>query len=190
MKNRTPLFSAAVLVLATMSAAHASDGTINFTGSVVASTCKISNKDGSNLTIPLPQVATSQLAAAGSTAGRTPFAMSLSGCTSPVDKDGKPVAGVPAKVAVVFEPGPNVNLTTGRLKPTGTDAAANVEVGIQSDSYSDIKIGASGADQGSQAVAIGTDGNATLQYFAQYYATGASTAGSVNTSVTYSVVYP
>ncbi|WP_232439650.1 fimbrial protein [Burkholderia ubonensis] len=169
--------------------AHASDGTINFTGSVVASTCKI-NGGTNDLTVTLPKAATNQLASAGQTVGRTPFTLSLSGCTSPVDADGKPVQGVPANVSVVFEPGPNVNLATGRLKPAGANSAANVEVSIQSDGYKDIMIGAQSADQGSQTVAIDKTGNATLQYAAQYYATGQSTAGSVNTSVTYSVIYP
>nr|WP_256253464.1 fimbrial protein [Burkholderia ubonensis] len=189
MNKNAILLPAAVLVLTMATTAHASDGTINFTGSVVASTCKI-NGGTNDLTVTLPKAATNQLASAGQTAGRTPFTLSLSGCTPPVDAGGKPVPGVPANVSVVFEPGPNVNLATGRLKPAGANSAANVEVSIQSDGYKDIMIGAQSADQGSQTVAIDKTGNATLQYAAQYYATGQSTAGSVNTSVTYSVIYP
>ncbi|ARL38886.1 fimbrial protein [Burkholderia pseudomallei] len=189
MKDNITAFSAVVVMLATTGVAYASDGTITFTGSVVASTCKVNGGNG-DLTVALPQVATNQLANTGQTAGRTPFTLSLSGCTSPVDKDGNPIANVPTKVAVVFEPGPNVNLTTGRLKPTGSGAAANVEVGIQTDGYKDIMIGADAANQGTQVATIGKDGNATLQYAAQYYATGVSTAGPITTSVTYSVIYP
>ncbi|WP_334042412.1 fimbrial protein [Burkholderia ambifaria] len=189
MKNNITALSAVALMLATTGVAYASDGTITFTGAVVASTCKVNGGTG-DLAVALPHVATNQLTSTGQTAGRTPFTLSLSGCTSPVDAEGKPVANVPTKVAVVFEPGPNVNLTTGRLKPTGTGAAANIEVGIQTDGYKDIKIGADAASQGAQSATIGKDGNATLQYAAQYYATGASTAGPVTTSVTYSVIYP
>ncbi|KER74459.1 fimbrial protein [Burkholderia cepacia] len=194
MKKISLMMSAAGLALMTMNAAHASDGTINFTGSVVASTCQINN--GTNdLTVPLPKAATNQLSKAGATVGRTPFTLALSGCTTD-KKDGENTIPAPVKkVSVAFEPGPNVNLATGRLKPTGADAAGGVEIAILNDKYEPIKIGAESSTQGSQIVDIDTaeggTGGATLQFAAQYVATGGElSGGSANSFVTYSLVYP
>ncbi|WP_321959008.1 fimbrial protein [Burkholderia cenocepacia] len=176
--------------LLAMNAAHASDGTINFTGSVVASTCVI-NGGTNDLAVALPKIATNQLGKAGASAGRTPFTLSLTGCT--VD-----TATVPApvsKVSVAFEPGPNVNLGTGRLTPSGTNAASGVEIAILNDKYSPIKIGGATGSQGTQVVDIDTavngTGAATLQFAAEYVATGDPVSGgSADTFVTYSLVYP
>ncbi|KVD47577.1 fimbrial protein [Burkholderia sp. ABCPW 11] len=194
MKKIVLLMSVAGLASVAMNAAHASDGTINFTGAVVASTCKI-NGGTNDLTVPLPKVSTNQLSAAGATAGSTPFTLSLSGCTT--DKKDAANTVIPApvkKVSVAFEPGANVNLATGRLKPTGADAAGNVEIGILNDKYQPIKIGAESSTQGVQIVDIDTaeggTGTATLQFAAQYVATGEVTGGSANSFVTYSLTYP
>ncbi|MBR8366145.1 type 1 fimbrial protein [Burkholderia sp. AU19243] len=194
MKKLAMMMSAAGLAFVAMNAAHASDGTINFTGSVVASTCKI-NGGTNDLTVPLPKTATNQLAAAGATAGRTPFKLSLSGCTTDKTESGKTIPAPVKKVSVAFEPGPNVNLGTGRLKLTGTDAAKNVEIAILNDKYEPIKIGAESSAQGAQVVdidtAVGGTGTATLQFAAQYVATSDEVSGgSANSFVTYSLVYP
>ncbi|QGR86162.1 type 1 fimbrial protein [Burkholderia multivorans] len=189
------LTAAAGLAFVAMSAAHAGEGTITFQGSVVASTCKIN--DGNNdLTVQLPRVATNQFASVGATAGRTPFGLYLSGCTT--DKkgdDGETVVPAPVKkVSVAFEAGPNVNLGSGRLMLTGADAAQGVEIAILNDKYEPVRIGAVSALQGVQVVDIDTaldgTGSAMLQFAAQYVATGAVTGGSANSFVTYSLTYP
>ncbi|KFL49732.1 fimbrial protein [Burkholderia pyrrocinia] len=190
MKKITMLMSVAGLSFAAMNAALASDGKINFTGSVVASTCKI-NGGTNDLTVALPKASTNQLAKAGATAGRTPFSLSLTGCTTDTTDGGNTIPAPVNKVSVAFEPGPNVNLATGRLTLTGADAAKNVEIGILNDKFSPIKVGAESTSQGSQIVNIDTTaGTATLQYAAEYVATGAATGGSANSFVTYSLVYP
>ncbi|UEP23699.1 fimbrial protein [Burkholderia ambifaria] len=176
----------------------ASDGTINFTGSVVASTCEI-NAGAKDLTVPMPQAASNQLSTEGATAGRTPFTLSLSGCTTDSkDKDGNPIPAPVKKVSVAFEPGPNVNLATGRLKPTGVGTngvASGVEIGILNDKYEPIKIGAESSAQNVQTVNIDTaeggTGTATLQFAAQYVGTGAEVkGGKMDSYVTYSLMYP
>ncbi|MCA8037555.1 type 1 fimbrial protein [Burkholderia arboris] len=167
--------------LAAASAAHASDGTIQFTGSVIASTCKVSNGTGGDIPVALPKIGTNTLATAGKTAGRTPFTLVLEGCTSG--------GANPTKVGVVFESGSNVNQSTGRLTlDTDEGAASNVEISVLNDKQSPIRIGAMG-DQGGQLVAIAADGKATLNYFAEYYATAAATAGQANSKVQYSLTY-
>lgn len=194
MYKHSLFMSAAALAFVAMNA-HAAEGTITFTGSVVASTCKI-NGGANDLTVPLPRAATNQLATVGATAGRTPFTLALSGCTT--DKkgeDGETVIAAPVKkVSVAFEPGPNVDLGSGRLKITGADAATGVQIGILNDKYEPIKIGAESSTQGVQIAdidtAIGGAGTATLQFAAQYVATGPVTGGSANSFVTYSLTYP
>ncbi|MGH8779746.1 fimbrial protein [Paraburkholderia sp.] len=158
--------------------AAAADGTIAFNGNVTAQTCTI-NGNGSNardFTVTLPTVSSSSLAAAGQTAGRTPFGISLTACT--------PATG---NVHTYFEPGPTVNLQTGHLI-LKTGGATNVEIGLQNGDFSDIKAGAADASQNSKPVAI-TTGSATLNYYAQYVATGAATAGAANSTVMYTLSY-
>jgi len=176
---------AAAIGMMAGSAMAASDGTITVTGNVVGSTCKI-NGGVNDQTVPLPTVGTNTLSEAGKTAGRTPFSFSLTECATG--------DGAPTKVAVSFEPGPNVNLSTGRLVPTGVGSegvASNVEIGFLNDQYQPIKIGSIFGQQNSQSVKIdSTSGSATLQYAAEYTATGVTTAGKTDTSVQYSLVYP
>ena len=61
--------------------AMAYDGTITFTGKVVAQTCAV-NTDDKNLEVTLPTVATSSLTNNGATSGMTPFAIRLTGCAT------------------------------------------------------------------------------------------------------------
>src|SRR5256885_12657818 len=71
MKKIALLTSVAGLVMMTMNTAQAADGTINFTGEVVTTTCKVDTtvagaaKDG----VKLPNVANNQLATVGATVG-------------------------------------------------------------------------------------------------------------------------
>jgi len=194
MKNTTLMMSMFGLACAIATTAHASDGTINFTGAIVASTCKI-NGGTNDLTVALPKASTNQLTAVGATVGRTPFTLTLSGCATD-KKDGENAIPAPVKkVSVAFEPGPNVDLATGRLNLTGTDAASGVQIAILNDKYAPIKIGAESSAQGTQTVDIDTaeggTGTATLQFAAQYVATSATvTGGSANSFVTYSLIYP
>ncbi|MCU9952965.1 type 1 fimbrial protein [Burkholderia sp. BKH01] len=176
--------------LAATSAAHAADGRINFTGSVVASTCKI-NEGVNDLKVALPTASTNMLTGAGKTAGRTPFKLTLTGCTTDKEEGGTTIPAPVNKVAVAFEPGTTVNLATGRLMLTGDDSAKNVEISILNDKYEPIKVGAESSAQNSQVVNIDTTaGTATLQYSAEYYATGDVTGGTANSHVTYSLIYP
>ncbi|WP_241026131.1 type 1 fimbrial protein [Burkholderia sp. Tr-20390] len=181
-KNLISVMLASVSIVAA-SAAYASDGTITINGSVVSSTCKINGGQG-DVTVNLPKVATTALPAPGTVAGRTPFTLALTNCTTG--------NGNPTKVGVAFEAGANVDQATGRLTlDAGTEAApaaSNVEINVLNDRQQPIKVGFQG-DQGSQMVAIGGDGSATLNYFAEYYANGAVTAGAANSKVQYSLTY-
>jgi major type 1 subunit fimbrin (pilin) len=178
--NRSGMIAAAVAMVAALPmASHAADGTITFNGSITAQTCTI-NGNGSgaaNFTVTLPTVSVSSLTPGGAPAGRTPFNISLSGCT--------PNSG---NVHTYFEAGPTTDATTGNLV-LNAGGATNVEIGLLNGSdFSPIKAGFADASQNSQSVAI-TNGTATLPYYAEYVATGVPSAGAANSSVMYTLAY-
>ncbi|WP_027014977.1 fimbrial protein [Comamonas composti] len=156
----------------------AAGGMISFAGSVTGQTCTINgNGSGSkDFTVSLPTVLTTQLAAAGNTAGQMPFSIDLTDCM--------PSAG---KVHAFFEPGPTVSLASGRLMVSG--GAGNVEIGLLNSDRSVIRIGAQEAAQNAKPVAIDAKGRANLPFYAQYVATGRATSGTANSSVLYTLVY-
>lgn len=182
MRNKRFAFLAAIAAIALSSSAFASDGTITFTGQVTAQTCAISGNGGtSNFTVALPTVSAGSLGVAGSTAGRTPFTIALSGCT--------PNTGT---VHTFFEAGSTTDSASGRLNLTpaaaGSANASNVQIQLLNSDASGIAAGFADASQNSQTASI-SGGAATLNYSAQYYATGTATAGSANSRVTYTMAY-
>ena len=173
MKKIALLTSVAGLVMMAMNTAQAADGTINFTGEVVTTTCKVDTtvagaaKDG----VKLPNVASNQLATATSTA---------------------PVS----KVAVFFEAGPNVDLVTGMLNPAaasgagGPTVASGVQIAIVDPSNNErLKIGSAQSRFVDIDNKVGGNGRAIMRFASEYVATGPVTAGRTDTSVTYSLVY-
>ncbi|WP_158613588.1 fimbrial protein [Aquitalea sp. FJL05] len=161
-----------------ISQAHASDGTITFTGNIAATTCTISVAGGSSSgSISLPSISTKALAVASATAGTIPFSIALSGCT-----------GAATQAAIWFENDSNVN-AAGRLINTGT--ASNVDVALyNTSSSSHILIGQTSSTFGSSGMAFPiSSGNATLRYLAKYYASGVATAGTVTAIANYTVQY-
>ena len=107
--------------------AYSSDGTINFTGTIVASTCVI-NGGGTNATfsVVLPSVDASALSVAGKTATPTPFTFNLTNC---------PATG---PVHAQFEIGGNVDTNTGNLKNTGS--ATGVEISLLNSTFAAINV--------------------------------------------------
>lgn len=172
---------AALLAAVVSTPAAAADGTITFTGEILATTCNVNggdNTDGGSgsFAVNLPTLSTSSLGA-NEKAGYTVFSVSLTG---DVDcQDGKT-----ASMHYEVPQSPQINPTTGNLNNAGT--ATGVEVALLNDSGLPINIytgaGTSEADINGNA--------ATLTYTAYYQAgaTGAS-AGTVNTSVVYSMTY-
>ncbi|RXV67499.1 type 1 fimbrial protein [Burkholderia stabilis] len=166
--------------IAVSSNAHAVDGTVSFSGEVISSTCKIEGQSN-DLSVTLPPVSTAALDAVGSVAGRTPFSLSLSGCTV---GDGNPV-----KVGVLFEPGANVDQSTGRLTAdTGAGKAEGVQLNVLDAQQKHIPVG-SQSSTNTQMVDIGENGTAKLDYFTEYYAADAVKAGTVTSRVEYSLIY-
>lgn len=163
-------------VILGLSTANASDGTITITGNITDKTCSVDSKS-KDLTVTLPTVSATSLAP-GQTAGRTPFTISLTGCSE-------------GNVATYFEPGATVDFESGRLN-NATGSASNVQIQLLGDNNAVIPLLAkSGTSQAnSQEVKVASDGSAALNYYAEYYANGQATAGTVATSVKYTIVYP
>lgn len=176
-KNLLSLAAAASFgLLALAPAAHAADGQIEFTGSVVASSCTI-NGGAPNFTINLPPVSTQTLANAGEVAGRVPVPITLTNCTAD------------SKVRVHFESGTTTN-GAGRLTAdAGVGSAANVELQLLNDGFQPVKAGAALGTQNTNLVDVPASGNADLQYYVEYYSNGAAGAGAVKSRVMYSISY-
>lgn len=168
------LMSSLVATLLFPAVAFAADGTINFTGSVVASTCAYTGTGGGSQTVSLPVVSTSALTTAGNTAGDTPFDINLTSC------------GTTAKNVAVNLEGISYDSVTGHLNNTATGGAANVRVQLL-DRNNQAVIRVPGA---SATVMSTTAGNATIPLLAKYVANGAATAGNVVSSVNFSIIYP
>ena len=177
--NKSLLTSAQIAAFAVAAvapqAAHAVDGTINITGTINSSTCKINGANSpAAVNVVLPTVSTTALTAAGAVAGRTAFSIALTGC------------GALTKATTFFEPGPTV-LADGNLK-NATGSATGVEVQLLNNDFSAIALNGATTAQNSQTVNL-TGGNGTLGYYAQYFANAAVGAGSVSTSVQFSMIY-
>ncbi|MFL9961095.1 fimbrial protein [Paraburkholderia sediminicola] len=160
-------------LIAIVPAAHAADGTLNFTGNITANSCVI-NANSPNLNIDLGNVPASALASAGQRAGQSAFQIALTGCT-----------GGSTKVAAKFESG-LADPTTGHLPLDASSTAKNVQVAIFDTTDTDNKFGQAPAPSAYQTL---TGGAATLNYSAWYAATGAATVGTANANATYTLSY-
>ena len=96
----------------------AGQNTITFTGQVSDQTCAVSvNGNAANPVILMPTVSAAALTAVGSTAGETPFTISVSGCTAPA-------SNLAIKTAFL---GNNVT-SAGNLANAGTASSVQVQL--------------------------------------------------------------
>ncbi|MGO4701662.1 fimbrial protein [Dyella sp. 2RAB6] len=177
MKNvlATALIAALGFAALAPNQASAADGTINITGSVTASTCKINGANSpATVNVTLPTVSTTSLGTAGAIAGRTAFALNLSAC------------GSLTKAQTYFEPGPTI-MADGNLK-NSSGTATGVEVQLLNNDFSAINLAGTASTQASQQIALAS-GAGNLNYYAQYFATAAAGAGTVSTTVQFTMMY-
>lgn len=175
------LVAAAAAGIAAASPAFAVDGTINFSGSVTGTTCRINGvtTGPASISVTLPNVSTTSLSTVGATAGYTPFAISLSQCAANT------------KATTYFEQGGNIDSATGNLKNTASGGAANVQIQLLNGDNTAITLnGATTTLQNSKQITTNASGVGTLNYVAQYIApTGSAGAGTVTSSVTFTMQY-
>ncbi|NUU37831.1 type 1 fimbrial protein [Pseudomonas sp. C2B4] len=161
--------------------AQASDGTINFVGTIKDVTCTVKAAGTSGIsTVTLPTISKNALTTVGATAGDTNFNIDLSNCS------GTDVAG--SGVAVHFEPGQNVN-ANGRLINNGL--ATGVDLALyQANAASPLNLGVAPVAAYKTMNGTTPNGSVSMPYTVKYYATSATpSAGTVTSSVVYSVVY-
>lgn len=172
------LISRALLAAALLSGtAQATDGTINFTGTLTSSTCTVSVNGGSDVT--LPTLSTDALTDAGSWAGRTPFTVRLTSCSD---------AG---NVGLYFEQTGETDTTNNALNNTASGSAADhVQIQLLNSNLVTIDLsGSSLADQNSLSQDA-SSGSADIQLYAQYFSKdGGATAGAVTAQAVFSLNY-
>ncbi|OXI24703.1 hypothetical protein CFB39_08200 [Burkholderia sp. AU6039] len=170
-KTQKSLLLAALLAAFGSTSALAADGTINFHGKIVATTCKI---DNSNIQVPLGAIGIDQLATAGQESRRVPFQIALSECNDQL-------SGVRAQ----FEGTSNGDDPT--LLAIGTGAQDDAKgVGIQL------------MDEGGKQIGINsetdtlklTPGSNVLNFAANYVSTSNQTeAGEANGTASFTLHY-
>lgn len=164
------------------SLSHATDGVINFSGSISAATCNINGKapGEDNITnVELGRIAPSAFTKIGDASTFQAFDLVLSGaeCT---DK---------AKVTVDFDQLGNVDPATGNLKLIGTAPATGVQIQVYNNDTSGTKIPLGQAETSPQVATVAGN-TATLKFKANYVATAAAVgAGSGNSYVRYTLSY-
>lgn len=125
------------------------------------------------LSVNLPRLSTSALAAPNATAGTTSFDLMWTNCTTSA-------SGFVGTLSWAFTPGPAPNL----LSNTGSPAAPNAYIQILDNAMATLSNG------GTSAVNIpASGGNVTQRYYARYFTTGGAGAGNVNGTATFTMTY-
>jgi major type 1 subunit fimbrin (pilin) len=158
-------------------AAGPQSGVINFSGQVVDTTCVV-NANSTNMNVELPAIDRSLLTAPSSSAGLTPFSISVTGCS--------PAPGANT-VSAMFVADGNID-AAGNLVNTGT--AENVAIQLLDKDQTPINIQndpwSAQMDRGESAA----DGSVTLKYWARYYSqAGGASAGDVASMANFQLVY-
>ena len=160
----------------------ASTGTITFNGELTDSTCNVSiNGQGADAQVTLPTVSISDLSQDSLVAGRTSFNLNLSDCVVGT-ANGK------SRVAAFFQPGPTVDLSSGRLNASGTAQNVQLQLLDASNSFNVINVGNTNQIDNMEFIDISA-GEAVLPYAVEYYAQGQTTPGTVTSSVIYNLQY-
>ncbi|WP_336222351.1 fimbrial protein [Citrobacter amalonaticus] len=153
--------------------AHASDGTVKFTGNIVDTACTVDTAS-KDQTVPLGDVASSSFSAAGNTSTAQKFDIKLTNCPA-------------GTVAAVFG-GNSDPANTDLLKLDSGMTATGVAVRINNaDDGSQVKVNDTSS---AKRVTVAADGSATLSYVGQYQSTSASvTAGTADATSQFTVLY-
>jgi major type 1 subunit fimbrin (pilin) len=162
-------------LLASAAPAFSFDGTVTVNGEVLLETCTV-NGGVPTFGVILPTLSTSALAAVGSTAGATRFAIALTNCE-----------GLAEFVNAYFENGPSTN-AEGRLI-NQTAGGASVDGQIKNADGSVVNLAAPFGSQNTLRTPI-VGQSATQMYFIAYFANAMPVnAGAFSSSVVYTLMY-
>lgn len=156
--------------------------TVTFQGEVTAQTCQASINGETDSIVLLPTVSSTELSGTGTTAGLTPFTISVSGCQAPSSGDGN------LAITTNFL-GHNVT-GAGNLGNVASNPAANVAIQLTSDAAGTTPIVLNGVTPVSGLVLSEGETSASYQFGAQYITEGGSaTAGAVTAVAEYTLSY-
>jgi len=180
--NKLVLSISSVLALGAAASAHAQTGLITFNGEVTAVTCEVTFPGATgtpgNPTVTLPKVATTSLAEAGKTAGKTPITLQVGTTLKPCNV---------ASVALELDNNRTAKVNAaGRLENTlTTGEAKNVSIGLRDANDKAIDL----STPWSSARFAPDSGIVTIPFAAEYTAEGIAEAGLVSSNVEYTVDY-
>ncbi len=151
----------------------ADTGTISFSGTLTSSSCTV---DAGGASVTLPRIPISILQTAGSTAGRTQFTITLSGCA---------MTGSDATVKIRFRNGPNIDQTTRNLKENSP--LTHVQIQLLNSDREVINL----VDNTKSEALTPNGANASFTLYAEYYAPGDGVvgAGNVDATLLFDLIY-
>ena len=172
--------SALVLAMAALPGVVLAAPTVTFQGEVTDQTCAVSINGETDGIVLLPTVSTADLAAAGATAGLTPFTITLTGCAA---------AGVGGEEVTTNFLGHDVT-AGGNLGNSAAGGATNVAIQLTDDSTGASEITLAGITPVAGLVLLEGETEASYEFGAQYISeAGTATAGAVTAVVEYTISY-
>lgn len=172
MKKSVAAFVISGVLMAAAGTASAADGTVRFTGNIIADACKVDTAS-KDQTVNLGDVASSSFTSAGDKASPTKFNIQLSNCPATV-----------TQVAVKFD-GLSDTANTNLLKLDSDQTAANVGIEIADVTGAPIAL-----HTASPLYAIAADGSAKMEFIGRYVSTAASvTPGTANGTSDFTINY-
>ncbi|WP_207001660.1 fimbrial protein [Trinickia mobilis] len=170
-----PSFKISMALLAVLSslgtAAHAADGTINFTGKVLKTTCSVPNK---NINVSMGTVSADDFNVSGAEGRDIPFKIELQSCDSGL-------AGVKVKMNGTADANQPDLLKIGQ---DAGDDAKGLGIRIVDDANTDVPINSE-----SKEYAIG-EGKASLEFKARYVSTSPNVEpGEANAQAEFQLTY-
>jgi major type 1 subunit fimbrin (pilin) len=177
----TSSLAIALVAIPVSPVAAASDGTIEITGRITATTCLVEGKppgSGSVMkAVDFGDISAGNLVTEGQTSGDRGFQIEIGGNAECID-------GGLAKIR--FDPAsPALDRATGRLNiDGGVDAAKNVQIQIANQDGTPINM----YTEDSQGATI-SGNSAVIPLIARYYSMGKAEKGTANSRVGFQVVY-
>ncbi|MCV3773536.1 MULTISPECIES: fimbrial protein [Enterobacter] len=154
---------------------NASDGSINFTGTVLDAACTVDVGASSALAVDLGSVQKSAFTAVGSTASATKFTLKVSKCPSTITKASVKFEGIS------YDGDESVLALT-----TGTGVATGIGIQLLDSASTVVPL-----ETPSSSYTLATDVSNELDFYARYIQKAATVAaGKADAAVNFTIVYP
>ncbi|MBW1250807.1 fimbrial protein [Pseudomonas tolaasii] len=173
--NKKIIAAAVLATSAFASLANAADGTINFTGTVLATACTVNAASSTTQNVPMGNVAPSAFRAAGDTTLGGPISIVLSSCPAAV-----------TSAVIKFDGTANATNSSLLALTNTSGVATGLGIGIyESNGTTMIPVGTSSASK-----TLSTTAPTTFSFVTKYVATAATvTNGPANAVSNFTVSY-